>query len=147
MKRMSGDQSSYENSEENEDESDEKPSWGNSQRRRVEKVLMNQSLKGNSGAQTSRIGGEEIHEMLKEFFQQQQMMELQWKEMVERRAHERLLLEQEWRQSMVELERERLMLEQAWREREEQRRLREESRAEQWDALLTSLLNRLLQES
>lgn len=61
-------------------------------------------------------------------------------------AQERRVLEQEWRQSMEKLERERLMLEQAWREREEQRRMREESRAEKRDALITTLLNKLLRE-
>ena len=66
---------------------------------------------------------------------------------MERRAHERQLFEQEWRQSMEKLERERLMIEQAWREREEQRRMREESRAERRDALLTTLLNKLINES
>ncbi|GJN01847.1 hypothetical protein PR202_ga19148 [Eleusine coracana subsp. coracana] len=67
-------------------------------------------------------------------------------EMTERRAQERLVLEQEWRQSMQTLEQERLMLEHSWIEREEQRRLREEARAEKRDALLRTLLNKLLQE-
>ncbi|KAF7809416.1 trihelix transcription factor GT-3b-like [Senna tora] len=53
----------------------------------------------------------------------------------------------EWRQSMEKLERERLLIEQAWREREEQRRMREESRAERRDALLTTLLSKLIHES
>ncbi|OMO52388.1 hypothetical protein COLO4_37235 [Corchorus olitorius] len=86
-------------------------------------------------------------EMLREFFQQQQRMEMQWKEIMERRARERQLFEQEWRQSMEKLERERLMVERAWREREEQRRLREESRAERRDALLTTLLNKLINDN
>ncbi|XP_015963057.1 trihelix transcription factor GT-3b [Arachis duranensis] len=49
--------------------------------------------------------------------------------------------------TMEKLERERLMIEQTWREREEQRRMREESRAERRDALLTTLLNKLIHES
>ncbi|XP_074560724.1 trihelix transcription factor GT-3b-like [Curcuma longa] len=87
-----------------------------------------------------------VQELLQEFLQQQQQMEAQWYEMVERRAKERRVFELEWRQSMEKLERERLMLEQAWREREEQRRMREESRAEKRDALLTTLLNKFIQE-
>lgn len=47
---------------------------------------------------------------------------------------------------MEKLEKERLMLEQAWWDREEQRRMREDMRAEKRDALLTTLLNKLLQE-
>ena len=72
---------------------------------------------------------------------------MQWREAMERRAHERQMFEQEWRQSMEKLERERLMVEQAWREREEQRRAREESRAENRDVLLTTLLNKLIHDN
>ena len=97
-------------------------------------------------ASGSSAGGD-VQEMLKEFLQQQQKMEMQWREMMERRSHERQLFEQEWRQSMEKLERERLMIEQAWRDREEQRRIREESRAERRDALLTTLLNKLIREN
>lgn len=88
-----------------------------------------------------------IPEMLKEFFQQQQRMEMQWQEAMERRVQERRMFEQEWRQSMENLQRERLMVEQAWREREEQRRAREESRAEKRDVLLTTLLNKLIHDN
>jgi hypothetical protein len=49
----------------------------------------------------------------------------------------------EWRQTMEALENERIMMEQRWREREEQRRIRDEARAEKRDALITALLNRL----
>jgi hypothetical protein len=66
--------------------------------------------------------------------------------MMERRAQERVVFEQEWRQTMQKLEQERLMLEHSWMQREEQRRMREEARAEKRDALLTTLLNKLLQE-
>ena len=41
-------------------------------------------------------------------------------------------------------ERERLVMEQAWLEKEEQRMIREEIRAEKRGALLTSLLNKLI---
>jgi hypothetical protein len=64
--------------------------------------------------------------------------------MMARQARERLFFEEQWRQSMQRMERERLMLEQAWVEREEQRRAREEARAERREVLFTSLLTRLL---
>ncbi|KAK4435625.1 Trihelix transcription factor GT-3b [Sesamum alatum] len=87
-----------------------------------------------------------IQEMLGSFIEQQQTIDMQWKESMEKCAQERELLEQEWREKMEKLEREKLVMEQAWREREEQRRLREESRAEKRDALLTALLNKLIRE-
>ena len=73
-------------------------------------------------------------------------MDVQRQETMERQAQERLLSEDQWRQAMQRIERERLMLEQAWMEREEQRRARDEERAERRDALLTTLLTRLLQD-
>ncbi|CAO2819759.1 unnamed protein product [Amaranthus hypochondriacus] len=89
-------------------------------------------------------GSSSILEMLRGFLQQQERVELQWMESMERNQRERELFELEWRQSMEKLERERLMMEQAWMEREEQRLIREEIRAEKRDALLTSLLNKLI---
>ncbi|KAE8677492.1 Trihelix transcription factor GT-3a [Hibiscus syriacus] len=62
-----------------------------------------------------------LEEVVREFFNQQLRMEMQWGEMMERRARERQLFEQEWQQSMEKLERERLMVEKAWKEREEER--------------------------
>jgi hypothetical protein len=109
---------------------------------------MDKSLKAatNTGTvSTNNSGG--TRELLKDFFQQQHRMEMQWREIMERRVQERLLFEQEWRETMVKLERERLMAEQIWREREEQRRMREETRAERRDALLTTLLNKLIHEN
>nr|XP_016466123.1 PREDICTED: trihelix transcription factor GT-3b-like [Nicotiana tabacum] len=90
---------------------------------------------------------ENIQEILKDFFQQQLRIEMQWRETMEKRAREREVFEQEWRSSMEKLERDRMMIEHAWREREEQRRMREESRAERRDALLTTLLNKLIGEN
>ena len=52
----------------------------------------------------------------------------------------------EWRQTMEALENERMMMDSGWREREEQRRMREEARAEKRDALITALLNKLRRE-
>ncbi|XWS49402.1 hypothetical protein CRYUN_Cryun12cG0000400 [Craigia yunnanensis] len=145
MKRISADRSSDEFSEEeDEDEDDseeERPARSISRKRKADRIVSDKSPKPNSGTSTTTTGPQE---MLREFFHQQQRMEMQWREMMERRAFERQLFEQEWQQSMEKLERERLMIEQAWREREEQRRLREESRAERRDALLTTLLNKLI---
>ncbi|KAB5573782.1 hypothetical protein DKX38_000976 [Salix brachista] len=146
VKKTSGDRSSDEFSEEEDEDDDDseeekKPVKSNSRKRKVEKIKVEKSPRASS----STGGG--IQEMLKEFLQQQQKMEMQWREMMERRSHERQLFEQEWRQSMEKLERERLMIEQAWRDKEEQRRIREESRAERRDALLTTLLNKLIRLS
>lgn len=150
VKRSSGDRSSEELSEDDDieyDSEEEKPSRSNTRKRKVDKVGMEKSSRANNPSNAVNNGASSIQEMLKEFFQHQLRMEMQWREMMERRAHERQLFEQEWRQSMEKLERERLMIEQAWREREEQRRMREETRAERRDALLTTLLNKLINES
>lgn len=93
-------------------------------------------------AQTSTSA---VRGLLRDFFEQQLRLDAQRQETMERRARERLFFEDQWRQSMQRIEQERLMLEQAWAEREEQRRMREEDRAERRDALLTTLLTRLLQ--
>ncbi|TVU28146.1 hypothetical protein EJB05_19655, partial [Eragrostis curvula] len=86
-----------------------------------------------------------IRGLLQEFLEQQLRLDLRRQEMMERHAQERLFFEEQWRQAMQRMERERLMLEQQWMEREEQRRAREEARAQRRDALLTNLLTRLLQ--
>ncbi|GLT74920.1 hypothetical protein SLA2020_466850 [Shorea laevis] len=152
MKRaVSGDRSSEEFSEyedEEEDESEEeKPSRSNSRKKKAGRTVLDKSLRTATSSTAGSSNSSSIHEMLREFFQQQQKMEMQWTEMAERRARERQLFEREWRQSMEKLERERLMLEQAWREKEEQRRMKEESRAERRDALLTTLLNKLINDN
>lgn len=77
-----------------------------------------------------------IREILHDFFQQQKMIDMQWRQLMEKHAYERQLFEQEWRQSMERLEIERMKMEELWREKEEQRRTREESRSERRDALL-----------
>ncbi|KAI6706849.1 hypothetical protein NL676_009811 [Syzygium grande] len=150
LKGYGGNQSSDElleaDDEDEDDSDDERPSKAGSRKRKAEKVVINKHSGGTSGV-SGRSSGADIFDTLKEFFKQQQVMEMQWRDTMERRAHERLLFEQEWRQSMEKLERERLMVEQAWREQEEQRRLREENRAERRDALLTTLLNKLLHEN
>ncbi|XP_022871920.1 trihelix transcription factor GT-3b-like [Olea europaea var. sylvestris] len=85
-----------------------------------------------------------LNEMLKSFFQQQQIIDMQWRESMEKRAQERDLFEQEWRQTMEKLERDRLTMEQAWREADEKRWTREESLAEKRDDLLKTLVNELV---
>ncbi|KAI3756168.1 hypothetical protein L1987_55984 [Smallanthus sonchifolius] len=87
-----------------------------------------------------------VHEILHDFFQQQQMIDMQWRELMEKHANERQMFEQEWRQSMERMEMERMRTEQSWREKEEQRKIREEGRAERRDALLTLLLNKLVHD-
>jgi hypothetical protein len=54
--------------------------------------------------------------------------------------------EMEWRQIMEGIENERTTMDRRWREIEEQRRVREEARAEKRDALITALLNKLRRE-
>ncbi|KAL2901983.1 Trihelix transcription factor GT-3b [Bienertia sinuspersici] len=72
--------------------------------------------------------------------------EAQWREEYEAREEERRKAEMEWRKRMEGLENERLMMERKWREKEEQRKIREEARAERRDALITTLLNKLRRE-
>lgn len=74
---------------------------------------------------------------------QQIQMEMQWKEAYEAREEQRMRMEMEWRQRMEALENERLAMERAWKERDDQRKMREEARAEKRDALITSLLNQI----
>ncbi|KAF4377920.1 hypothetical protein F8388_018521 [Cannabis sativa] len=137
-----------ENDKEGIDEETPTTTTSTRRKRKGEKIALDKSLKATNAAAAASMSGEtDIREMLKQFFEQQQMIEKQWMDMMDRRAYEQQLFEQEWRQSMEKLERERLMVEQSWREREEQRRIREESRAERRDALLTSLLNNLLHEN
>ncbi|KAJ6415438.1 hypothetical protein OIU84_004269 [Salix udensis] len=142
-RRIDGDRSSDEFSDEDEVESEEeKPAGSNSRKRKGGKTVAEKTPRASGSA-----AGGGVQEMLKDFFQQQLVMEMQWRELMEKRAHERQMSEQEWRRSMDKLERERLTIEQAWREREEQRRIRGESRAERRDALLTTLLNKLIGEN
>lgn len=127
------------------DTDEEVTARSNPRKRKAQRVAVDKFTRATSIA--SGHDGTTIHEMLKAFFHQQQIMDMQWREMMERREYERQVFEQEWRQRMEKLERDRLMVEQAWREKEEQRRMREESRAERRDTLLTTLLNKLIHEN
>ncbi|KAB1216225.1 Trihelix transcription factor GT-3b [Morella rubra] len=147
LKKLTGERSLDEFSDnEDEDEDDsrgEKPSRSNSKRRKVERDKFSRANNTGNASSSNNSG---IQELLKGFFHQQHMMEIQWREMMDRCVQDRLLFEQEWQQKMVMLEKERVMAEQAWREKEEQRKMREETRAERRDALLTTLLNKIIHE-
>lgn len=99
---------------------------------------------GSSSSGTSMISS--LKELLEEFMKQQMQMEMEWMKACERREEERRVKEMEWRQTMEALENERVAMERRWREREDERRTREEARAEKRDALITALLNKLRRE-
>ncbi|CAH1418721.1 unnamed protein product [Lactuca virosa] len=80
---------------------------------------------------------------LKEIFEEYMKHEMQWMEWYKAKEEERRMKELEWRQTMEALGKERTMLYERWREREEQRSMREEDRAQKRDALVTALLNKL----
>lgn len=104
-----------------------------------------QLIKSNPSNNGRTLSG--IQEILQNFLQQQQRIEMQWKESMERSAREREQFEQRWQQAMEKLRMERINQEQAWRKRDEERQAREESRAERRDALLTALMKKLIQEN
>ncbi|KAK0588804.1 hypothetical protein LWI29_005736 [Acer saccharum] len=81
-----------------------------------------------------------------ELLEEQLRMEMGWMKMMERHAYERRLFEQEWRLSMEKRERERLIAHRTWMDTEEQRSLREESRAQTRHALFTTLFTQLLDD-
>ncbi|XP_047063034.1 trihelix transcription factor GT-3b-like [Lolium rigidum] len=144
LKRPSGDRSPGESDDEEDDAEateDEKPMRSKKRNAGGDKGQQSQRT-----AENSRAGSSSIHDLLQDFLVQQQHMDMQWHETMERRAQERLVFEQEWRQSMRKLEQERLVLEHEWIQREEQRRMREEARAQKRDSLMTALLNKLLHE-
>ncbi|CAN4115895.1 unnamed protein product [Withania somnifera] len=99
------------------------------------------SSTGGSGNNNNLMSS--FKEILDDFMKQQMAMEIQCLKAYEAKEEERRIKEMDWRQTMEALENERLMMEKRWREREEQRRIREEARAEKRDALITALLNKL----
>ncbi|BAT84093.1 hypothetical protein VIGAN_04136500 [Vigna angularis var. angularis] len=111
--------------------------------------VMKKKKKGKmviGGGSGSSRNMESLKEIMEEFMRQQMQMEAQWMEAFEARENERRMKEMEWRQTMEALENERMMMDQRWREREDQRRIREELRADKRDALITALLNKLTRE-
>ncbi|XP_058734497.1 trihelix transcription factor GT-3b-like [Vicia villosa] len=125
------------------EESEEISQKGRSTRSRKNKKAKIVSESGNG---SSRSFHQNLKEILDEFMRQQVQVEAQWMEAFEARENERRLREMEWRQQMEMLENERLLMEQRWREREEERRIREEARADKRDALIIALLNKLERE-
>ncbi|EYU41909.1 hypothetical protein ABFS82_10G015200 [Erythranthe guttata] len=99
------------------------------------------STTGINSAAAAVING--VKEIMEEYMKQQMQMETQWLKAYEMREEERRVKEMEWRQTMEALENERIMMDRRWREREEQRKIREEARADKRDALITALLNKL----
>ncbi|CAL9236000.1 unnamed protein product [Arabidopsis halleri] len=99
--------------------------------------------KGGSNSSSINIG---VREVLEEFMRHQVRMESEWREVWEAREKERAEKEEEWRRKMEELEKERLAMERMWRDREEQRRSREEMRAEKRDSLINALLAKLTRD-
>ncbi|KAK9291048.1 hypothetical protein L1049_009232 [Liquidambar formosana] len=102
--------------------------------------------KTNTNVGSSSGNSNNLREILEDFMKQQMQMEVQWREAYEAREEERRMKELEWRQTMEALENDRIRMDRMWREREEQRRMREEARAEKRDALITALLNKLRRE-
>lgn len=137
FKRLLGEKSSDDYSEDEEEEEDESED---------EKITKRKKSKADKERQRVTDRANSMQEVLEDFFQQQQRFEEQWREAVEGREEERRLREREWRIAMEKLEKERAMKEQAWREREDQRRAREEARAERRDELFAALVNKLIQE-
>lgn len=108
-------------------------------------------IKGNanpsgSSSSTGKLNITNIKEILENFMKQQIQMENQWIKAHEEREEERRIKEMEWRQTMEDLENERIMMDSRWREIEEQRRIREETRAKKMDFLITTILNKLTRE-
>ncbi|KAI9085116.1 hypothetical protein K1719_032932 [Acacia pycnantha] len=138
-------------SEEEDDDNDNKEDSegdhhkGTTSSSRKQKKKKGKGSGGNYSSSSSNINEslKNMKEILQEFMRQQIQMEAQWMEAYEAREKERRMKEMEWRQTMEALENEKIMMDHRWREREDQRRLREEARAEKRDALITALLNKL----
>ncbi|KAJ4704426.1 trihelix transcription factor GT-3b-like [Melia azedarach] len=126
-------------SDEEDDNEDSEGEKGSARKKRKSKS------RGNIGGSGSG-NSSNLREILEDFMKQQMQIEMQWREAFEARENERRMKEMEWRQTMEALENERIMMDRRWREREEQRRMREEARAEKRDALITALLNKLRRE-
>lgn len=132
--------------EEDENEESEGEKAGGTRRKKIikGKETGNPSAGTSSSNVSSIING--VKGIMEDYMKQQKEMEIQWIKAYEAREEERRVKEIEWRQKMEALENERLMMERRWKERDEQRRIREEARAERRDALITALLNKLRRE-
>ncbi|KAK7256907.1 hypothetical protein RIF29_30481 [Crotalaria pallida] len=141
MQHLSSEDEEDDGNEESEGDHHNKGSTSSRRKKKKGKMIIG-GASGSSGS--GSLKG--LKEILEDFMRQQMQMEAQWMEAFEARENERRLKEMEWRQAMETLENERIMMDQRWREREEQRRMREEARADKRDALITELLNKLRRE-
>ncbi|CAH8334477.1 unnamed protein product [Eruca vesicaria subsp. sativa] len=98
--------------------------------------------KGITGSSKAETAGSTLKEVLEDFMRQTVKMEKEWRDAWEMKEREREKRETEWRRKMAELEEERAAAERRWMEREDERRLREEARAQKRDTLIDSLLNK-----
>ncbi|MED6130968.1 Trihelix transcription factor GT-3b [Stylosanthes scabra] len=124
-----------------EEEEEESELGGDSQQKIKKKRIKKVKRMENSSSDSNNL--KRLKGILEEFMRQQMQMEAQWMEAFEARENDRRLKELEWRQTMEALENQRILMEQRWRESEEQRRIRDEARADKRDALITALLNKL----
>ncbi|XP_072983185.1 trihelix transcription factor GT-3b-like [Typha latifolia] len=121
-----------EEEEEEEDEEEEEEERGKKKRKVVE---------------VKKRGLErEVEVALREFVREQMEMGRRWLQAAEAREAERRAMEEEWRRAMVALGEQRVALMKGWREREEERRLRAEERAERQHALVTVLLEKISEQ-
>ncbi|KAI7743853.1 hypothetical protein M8C21_025913 [Ambrosia artemisiifolia] len=84
-----------------------------------------------------------LKEILEELMKQHMQIEMQWMKLYESKEEERRRRDMEWRQKMEALENDKIMFDRRWRDREQQTRIKEETRSEKRDALITILLNKL----
>lgn len=137
--------SSDDEDENNEDsDGDQKGTTTGKKKRKTNKNNPGSSNISGGNVRSSTVSS--MKEMLEDFMKKQAEIEMQWMKSHEAREEERKMQEIEWRQRMEALENERIMMERRWGEKEEQRRVREEARAEKRDALITALLNKLRRE-
>ena len=103
-------------------------------------------VKKRKGGISNSNASNSVREVLDEFMRHQMRMENEWRERWEAREKERAEKEEEWRRKMEELEKDRMAMERMWRDREEQRRSREDLRAEKRDSLINALLAKLTRD-
>ncbi|KAF2539789.1 hypothetical protein F2Q70_00006934 [Brassica cretica] len=99
--------------------------------------------KGITGSTKAETAGSTLKEILEDFMRQTVKMEKEWRDAWEMKEREREKRETEWRRRMSELEEERSATERRWMERENERRLREEARAQKRDTIIDILLSKL----
>ncbi|KAK6120256.1 hypothetical protein DH2020_045947 [Rehmannia glutinosa] len=120
--------------DENEDSEGLETKGGAKKKRKMKGSANTNNNNDNNRPVSGIVSG--IKEIMEDFMKQQMQMEMQWLKAYEKREEERRVKEMEWRQTMEALENERIMMDRRWREREEQRKIREEARAEKGIILL-----------